>query len=73
MEPQSPLGLEINEPIYNSNQATSYNSMNYYNNDINQSQTNDFSKIFPFKLLYTLMFVIIGNLHTLLFLGHVEY
>lgn len=60
MEPQSPLGLEVTEPIYNSNQATSSNSMNYYNNDFNQSQTNNFTKIFPFKLLYALLFVIIG-------------
>ena len=60
MEPQSPLGLEIVEPMINSNQANSYNSMNNCNIDFNQSQIDNFSKIFPYNLLYTLMFIIIG-------------
>jgi len=61
MELQSPLGLEITEPIINSNQAAAENNMNNYKIDFNQNEADDLSIVFPSNYIMILIYGIFGG------------
>ena len=53
MEMQSPLGLEISEPIVTSNQTTPETNMNEDKINVNQNKTEHFSHTAAIKCLVT--------------------
>ena len=61
MELQSPLGLEITEPIINSNQVAAENNMNNYKIDFNQNEADDLSIVFPSNYIMILIYGIFGG------------